>query len=190
MPHGCSSNRPPSISPNSGHEKNAVAPACVATNPLPSSRTNDSRSARCCAVEIDLADAEEEDRVEVVQVARQELLAAGDAGALPEQDRRLGDRLRIGADDGVVEPGLPAEPLDRAQRVRDRLVLVAVADIGPGEHVLRKRFSGPGTGPREPSTTAQQSQWRRRSAALMRADYCAVAPAAAWHRPRSGRAPT
>jgi hypothetical protein len=40
MPHGCSSKRPPSISPNSGQEKNAVAAECAATEPFPSSLMN------------------------------------------------------------------------------------------------------------------------------------------------------
>src|SRR5262245_38917988 len=78
-------------------------------------------------VEIELVNAEEEDRAEVIEIARQKLLAGRDAGALLEEDRGLGDRLRISADDRVVEARLPAEALDRTQGMRDRIVLIAVA---------------------------------------------------------------
>ena len=50
MPQGCSSNRPPIISPNSGQEKKAVIAEWAATNPFPSSLTKDRRSARCSGV--------------------------------------------------------------------------------------------------------------------------------------------
>src|SRR4051794_2856422 len=49
--------------------------------------------------QIDLAHAEEEDGIEVIQVAREELLAGRDAGAGLEVDRVLRDRLRVGPDD-------------------------------------------------------------------------------------------
>ena len=106
-----------------------------------------------------------------------------------EQDRRLGDRLRVGADDRVVEARLPAEPLDRAQRVGDRFVLVAVADVGPREHVLRKRSRGRECGPEHRSTTAARDGDERGDLMLMR-DYWRL------DRPRRGvafghaRAPT
>ena len=62
---------------------------CAATNPFPSSRTNASSVGALLGGEIDLADAEEEDRVEVVQGVRQELLAGGDARAGPKAIGRL-----------------------------------------------------------------------------------------------------
>ena len=49
--------------------------------------------------ELDLADAEKEDRIEVVEVADVELFAARDAGSGGKRDRMLGDQLQgIGAD--------------------------------------------------------------------------------------------
>ena len=75
MPQGCSSKRPPIISPNSGQEKKAVIAEWAATKPFPSSLTKESRSARCSGGEVDLANAEEEDGVEVVEVAGLERLA-------------------------------------------------------------------------------------------------------------------
>src|SRR5207344_2540005 len=62
-------------------------------------------------------------------------LARRDAGPRLEEDGMFRDRLRIGPNDRVVLPGLSAQPLDRCERVRDRVVLVAVADVGPGEDV-------------------------------------------------------
>ena len=50
MPQGCSSKRPPIISPNSGQEKKAVMAEWAATKPFPSSLTKDMRSARCSGV--------------------------------------------------------------------------------------------------------------------------------------------
>ena len=142
MPHGCSSNRPPSISPNSGHEKNAVAAECAATNPFPSSLHERQEIGALLRREIDFADAEEEDRVEVVQVADVELLAGRDAGPGGKRDRVLRDQLRVGADERVVGARFAAEPFDRRDGVRDRVVLIAVADVGPREHVLARRRGG------------------------------------------------
>ena len=62
--------------------------------------------------QIDLADAEEEDRVEVVQVANIELFAARDAGPRRKRDRMLRDQLRVGADERIVGAGLAAKSLD------------------------------------------------------------------------------
>src|SRR5437667_5676049 len=86
--------------------------------------------------EIDLADAEEEDRVEVVEIAYVELLAGRDPGPRWKRDRLLRDQLRIGPDERVVRARLAAEALDDRDGVRDGIVLIAVANVGPGEHVL------------------------------------------------------
>ena len=86
--------------------------------------------------EIDFADAEKEDGVEVVEVAREKLLARGDARASLELNGMFGDRLRVGANDRVVETRLPAQALDGRERMRDRLVLIAITHIGPGEDVF------------------------------------------------------
>src|SRR5690348_6329274 len=54
-------------------------------------------------IEIDLTHAEEKDRVEVIQVARQEVAAVGrNASSRLEKDRRLRNRLRIRPNDRVV----------------------------------------------------------------------------------------
>jgi len=82
------------------------------------------------------------DRVVVVQRARQELFAGRDAGSGLEEDRTLRDGLRIGPDDGVIRPGPSSEPLDGGQRVRDGLVLIAAAHVGPGQDALGQRGSG------------------------------------------------
>jgi hypothetical protein len=63
--------------------------------------------------ELDLADTEEEDRVVVVQVVRQELLAGGDTGAGLECDSVLGNRLGVGSDERVVSARFVTKPLDR-----------------------------------------------------------------------------
>ena len=52
--------------------------------------------------EVDFADAKEEDRVEIVQIAREELLSCRDTGPGLEQNGPLGDRLRVGPDDRIV----------------------------------------------------------------------------------------
>src|SRR6185295_3260928 len=89
--------------------------------------------------EIDLTDAEEEDRVEVVQVADVELLAGRDAGPRGKRDRTLRDQLRVGPDEGVVGAGFPAEPFDGRDGVRDRVVLVSVPDVSPREDLPARR---------------------------------------------------
>src|SRR4029077_16253121 len=55
-------------------------------------------------------------------------------GALREGDRPLGDQLRIGADEGVEGARVAAEPVDRRERMRDRVVLIAVPHVGPRQH--------------------------------------------------------
>src|SRR5437868_13915342 len=86
--------------------------------------------------EIDLADAEEKNRIEVVEITDVELLAGRDTGSSGKRDRPLGDELRIRSDDGVVRARLVAETLDDRDRVRDGIVLIAVAHVSPREHVL------------------------------------------------------
>ena len=51
--------------------------------------------------QIDLSDAEEKDRVEVIEIVCEELLASRDAGPGLERDRMLRDQLRVGAEVGV-----------------------------------------------------------------------------------------
>src|SRR6186997_1708349 len=82
--------------------------------------------------EVDLADSKEEDRVEVVQVSRKELLARGNPGADLECDLASGNQLGIGADDRVVDSRLASQPLDGGQRMRNGVVLIPRTDIGPG----------------------------------------------------------
>src|SRR5262249_46513212 len=81
-----------------------------------------------------LADAEEEDRIEVAEVADVELLAGRDARASRKHDRPLRDQLRIGSDERVERARLTAEPFQGGDGVGDRVVLVAVPDVGPRQH--------------------------------------------------------
>ena len=64
---------------------------------------------------------EQKDRVEVVQVFRV---------SRRQRDRLLGDPLRVGADERVVEPRLPAELIDDGERVTDGIVRVARVRVG------------------------------------------------------------
>src|SRR4029079_9610987 len=88
--------------------------------------------------ELDLADAEEKDRIELVQVPDVEVAAAvgRDAGACGKGNRLPRDQLRIGPDDGVERARFAAEPLDGRDGVWNRAVVVTVADVGPGQHAL------------------------------------------------------
>ena len=78
-----------------------------------------------------VAMAEEEDGVGHPQVRPAAGRLAGGALRLHRGD------VRIGADEGVVDARVVAEPLDHRQRVRHRVVLLdAVAGVGPGQHHL------------------------------------------------------
>src|SRR5580765_2134341 len=92
------------------------------------------------ARQVDFAHAEKEDRVEVVQVADVELFAGGDAGPFRKHDRVPGDQLRVGADERVVVARFTAQALDGRQGVRDRIVLIAVLDVGPCQQVFARPF--------------------------------------------------
>src|SRR6266545_3124930 len=88
--------------------------------------------------QVDFAHAEKENRVEVIQVADVELFAGGNAGPFREHDRLPGDQLRVGADERVVVARFTAEAFDRRHGVRDRIVLIAVANVSPRQHMLAR----------------------------------------------------
>ena len=48
----------------------------------------------------------------------------------------LRDQLRVGANERVVRARFPAEPFDGRNGVRDGVVLVAISDVSPREHLL------------------------------------------------------
>jgi hypothetical protein len=79
----------------------------------------------------------------VIQVADVERLSRRNAGPCGKRDRVLGNQLRVGPDERVVRTRFAAEPFDGRDGVRDGIVLVAVADIGPGENLFtcRRRCS-------------------------------------------------
>ncbi len=86
--------------------------------------------------QVDFANAEEEDRVEEIEVVRQELLACRNAGSDRERDGLFRDQLGIGPDVHVVRPGLVAHALEDRERMRDDFVLIPVPHVSPREHVL------------------------------------------------------
>ena len=85
--------------------------------------------------ESNLAHAEEEDCVEIVEIFRVEQRLA-----VVTEDGLFSDELRIGVDEGVVLAGLVAQPLDGGDGVRDRIMLVAVADVCPRQDALAVGF--------------------------------------------------
>src|SRR5262245_30491220 len=88
---------------------------------------------------VDFAHAEEENRVEVVQVPDVELFAGGDAGAFRKHDRLPGDELRVGTDERVVVARFTAQALDGCHGVRNGVVLIAAPNVGPRQQVLARR---------------------------------------------------
>ena len=61
----------------------------------------------------------------------------------------LRDPLRIGANEGIERARLAAEPLDRRQGVRNRIVLVGGEGVSPGEESLALRLRRLGRGGHE-----------------------------------------
>jgi hypothetical protein len=89
--------------------------------------------------QIDLPNAEEENGVEIIEVANVELFARRDAGAGGKRDRMLCDDLRVGSNERIVGARFAAETFDGRDRMRNRVVLVTVSDVRPRQHVLARR---------------------------------------------------
>jgi hypothetical protein len=88
--------------------------------------------------QIDLAHAEEEDRVEEIEIVREELFPCRDPSPCLERDRLFRNRLGICPDVRIESTRFAAKALDRRECMRNRFVLVPVADIGPREHVFAR----------------------------------------------------
>src|SRR2546429_9686497 len=86
--------------------------------------------------EIDLAHAEKEDRVEVVQIADVELFPTRDARTRRKHDGALRNDLRIRANEGVIGARFMTATLDGRDRIRNRIVLIAVSNMRTYERVL------------------------------------------------------
>ena len=113
--------------------------------------------------ELDPAHAEEEDGVEVVEIADIELLARRDAGPSRKRDGVLGDELRVRADERVVASGLASKALDRRDGVGNGIVLIAVANVRPREHAFSHLGMRTGReGDREPRGDDQCASHGRR----------------------------
>ena len=106
-------------------------------------------------VELDLAVAEEEDRVDVGQARA----AAGRLAGRPQ--RVLRDDVRVGADVAVVGARLVAEPLDHRHRVRHRVVLRdAVPGVGPDQQRLARLRAAGAAASLPAAAAALPRRWR------------------------------